>query len=135
MTILWGKPYGKIAWHHDEKKVSHLLFFYKGRLCWNHIHTNFNLLSLLLLHTSKCNTSFSFLYKKFLSFHIFIAILSWWAKERKYYFWKRHLITNLVEAGHVAQRIKACGYKPQCQGFESFLTHSFWGCKIRYFPN
>ncbi|KAL4277896.1 hypothetical protein GQ457_03G020950 [Hibiscus cannabinus] len=33
-------------------------------------------------------------------------------------------ISSGDEVGHVAQRIRACGYEPRCRGFESFLSHN-----------
>ena len=33
------------------------------------------------------------------------------------------LFTDQMEAGPVAQRIRARGYEPRCRGFESLLAH------------
>ena len=36
---------------------------------------------------------------------------------------KIYLLTDQMEAGPVAQRIRARGYEPRCRGFESLLAH------------
>ena len=45
---------------------------------------------------------------------------------------KIYLLTDQMEAGPVAQRIRARGYEPRCRGFESLLAHTQSASKFIY---
>ena len=45
---------------------------------------------------------------------------------------KNYLFTDRMEAGPVAQRIRARGYEPRCRGFESLLAHTQSASKFIY---